>query len=408
MSFDVETIRKSFPLIWEDDTNLHYLDSAATAQKPNTVIDCIDVYYQQQNAAVHRGTHKLSADATIAMEEARATIGKFINTTSYKEVVFTKGTTESINLIANSWGRSNLKAGDEIIISEMEHHANIVPWQMVASELQILIKVWPITVNGELDLDTLDQLISDKTRLIAISHISNVLGTQNPVKEICQLAKSYHIVTMIDGAQAVMHQNIDVQDLGCDFYVFSGHKLYGPTGIGILWARESILASMPPWQGGGAMIDQVDLYQGSTWADIPTRFEAGTPHVAGILGLARAVEFVTDIGIEAIAEHEDALMNYALAQLASIDHLIIYGPQYRTGVISFNLGELHAFDVGSFLDSYGVAIRTGHHCAMPLMKHYEVASMCRASIAVYTNKADVDALVAGLRRISRLLRSELA
>ena len=382
MSFSIDAIRRQFPAIIDNPQCLHYLDSAATAQKPQSVIDRLTQFYQRENAAVHRGIHQLSSNATIAMEQARASVSDFINAQSPKEIVFTKGTTESINLVANSWGKSALNKGDEIIISEMEHHANIVPWQIIAETLGVIIKVWPVNEYGELSLEVLATLISNKTKLITLTHVSNVLGTVNPVAEVCLLAQKHNITTMIDGAQAVVHQAVDVQKIGCDFYVFSGHKLYGPTGIGILWAKASILAAMPPWQGGGAMIDDVDIYTKSTFADIPTRFEAGTPHVEGILGLQTAIDFINDIGFAAIQAHEQKLVDYAVEQLSTIEHLNIYGTGQRAGVISFNFGKLHAFDVGSFLDKYGVAIRTGHHCALPLMKHFKVPSMCRASFAI--------------------------
>ena len=408
MSFSIEDIRQQFPAIIDNPHCLHYLDSAATAQKPQSVIDRLTQFYQRENAAVHRGIHQLSSNATIAMEQARASVSDFINAQSPKEIVFTKGTTESINLVANSWGKSALNYKDEIIISEMEHHANIVPWQIIAQTLGVIIKVWPVNEYGELSLEVLATLISDKTKLITLTHVSNVLGTVNPVAEVCQLAQKHNIKTLIDGAQAVVHQAVDVEKIGCDFYVFSGHKLYGPTGIGVLWAKTSILAAMPPWQGGGAMIEDVDIYTQSTFADIPTRFEAGTPHVEGILGLQTAINFINDIGFDAIQAHEQQLVNYAVEQLNTIEHLHIYGTGQRAGVISFNFGKLHAFDVGSFLDKYGVAIRTGHHCALPLMKHFKVPSMCRASFAIYTNVADVDALISGLKRIGMLLESEIA
>ena len=408
MSFSIEGIRQQFPAIIDNPHCLHYLDSAATAQKPQSVIDRLAQFYQRENAAVHRGIHQLSSNATIAMEQARASVSDFINAPSPKEIVFTKGTTESINLVANSWGKSALTKGDEIIISEMEHHANIVPWQIIAQTLGVIIKVWPVNEYGELSLEVLATLISDKTNLITLTHVSNVLGTVNPVAEVCQLAQKHNIKTLIDGAQAVVHQAVDVEKIGCDFYVFSGHKLYGPTGIGVLWAKTSILAAMPPWQGGGAMIEDVDIYTQSTFADIPTRFEAGTPHVEGILGLQTAINFINDIGFDAIQAHEQQLVHYAVEQLNTIEHLHIYGTGQRAGVISFNFGKLHAFDVGSFLDKYGVAIRTGHHCALPLMKHFKVSSMCRASFAIYTNVADVDALISGLKRIGMLLESEIA
>lgn len=404
MKFNIEKIRQQFPLIMDNPHCQHYLDSAATAQKPESVITKESAFYRYQNAAVHRGIHRLSSDATIDMEKARSTVAQFIGADCASEVIFTKGTTESINLIANSWGGSQLKAGDEIIISEMEHHANIVPWQLLASQKKLTIRVWPMESDGTLLISNLIKLINQDTRLLAITHVSNVLGSVNPIKEICQLARLHNIVTVVDGAQAIMHQQVNVDDLGCDFYTFSGHKLYAPTGVGVLWGKKSLLNEMPPWQGGGAMIQDVDFVSGSTWADIPTRFEAGTPHIAGIIGLAEAISFVKRVGLNNIAEHEQKLMSYALDELAQIPELVLYGSSHRTGVISFNLGDIHAFDVGSFLDKYSVAIRTGHHCALPIMKHYKVPAMCRASIAMYTSKSDIDALVDGLKRIHRLFQ----
>lgn len=407
MKQTIETIRQQFPAIIDNPKCSHYLDSAATSQKPNSVINRLSQFYQAENAAVHRGIHSLSSSATIAMENARASVAEFINAGHSKEIIFTKGATESINLVANSWGRNVLKKGDEIILSEMEHHANIVPWQLIAQTLGVKIIVWPINEQGELSFDVLTSLISKNTQLIAMTHVSNVLGTVNAVEEVCKLAQEHQIKTLIDGAQAVVHQAVDVTQLGCDFYVFSGHKIYGPTGVGVLWGKAKQLKAMPPWQGGGAMIDDVDIYNGSTFADIPSRFEAGSPNVSAILGLQAAIEFIVNIGFTTIQDHEKALINYALEQLKTVEHLNIYGSAQRAGVISFNLGKLHAFDVGSFLDKYGIAIRTGHHCAMPLMKHFKVASMCRVSFAIYNNHADVDALISGLKRIGILLKSEI-
>ncbi len=408
MTQSIAAIRQQFPAILDNPQCLHYLDSAATAQKPTRVIERLSQFYQSENAAVHRGIHRLSSVATNAMEQARTAVADFINAENPKEIIFTKGTTESINLVANSWGRCALKKGDEIIISEMEHHANIVPWQLIAQTLDVKIKVWPINAQGELSLNVLNSLISKNTQLIAMTHVSNVLGTVNAVKEVCQLAKKHQVITLIDGAQAVVHQGVDVRQLGCDFYVFSGHKIYAPTGVGVLWGKAELLETMPPWQGGGAMIDDVDIYSRSTFADIPTRFEAGSPHVAGILGLQSAIEFINNIGFSAIQTHEKALITYAIEQLKTIEHLKLYGNEQRAGVISFNFGKLHAFDVGSFLDKYGIAIRTGHHCALPLMKHFKVTSMCRVSFAIYNNYADVDALIIGLKRIGVLLENEIA
>lgn len=405
MSFDLARVRADFPLLAREVNGqpLAYLDSAASAQKPQVVIDAESQFYEQGYAAVHRGIHTLSAEATTLMENVRIRAAQFLNAASAEEIVFVKGTTEAINLVANSWGGSQLQAGDNIIITEMEHHANIVPWQMVASRTGAEVRFIPLTANGELDVAQLPGLIDSRTRLLAVTQVSNVLGTENPVKALVAQARAAGIVTLVDGAQAVMHHQVDVQDLDCDFYVFSGHKIYGPTGIGILYGRKALLDQMPPWEGGGAMIATVSLTEGSTWAAAPWRFEAGTPNTGAIIGLGAALDYVSELGLAAIYQHEQALMRYALDKLATVPDLVIYGPQQRAGVIAFNLGKHHAFDVGSFLDQYGIAIRTGHHCAMPLMKHYAVPAMCRASLVLYNTEEEVDRLVAGLIRIHRLL-----
>ncbi|ELI8293284.1 cysteine desulfurase SufS [Yersinia enterocolitica] len=401
----IEQIRADFPLLSREVNGqpLAYLDSAASAQKPQIVIDRELNFYREGYAAVHRGIHTLSAEATAQMEAVRSQVAGFINAASAEEIVFVKGTTEAINLVANSYGRLKLKAGDSIIITEMEHHANIVPWQMLAKEIGIEIRVWPLTETGELEPAALAGLMDNTTKLLAITQVSNVLGTVNPIKEIVAQAKAAGLVVLVDGAQAIMHQAVDVQDLGCDFYVFSGHKLYGPSGIGILYGKSELLQQMPPWEGGGAMIKTVSLTQGTTFADAPWRFEAGSPNTAGIMGLGAAISYVNGLGLEQIQQYEQSLMQYALEQLSQIKSLTLYGPTKRAGVIAFNLGQHHAYDVGSFLDQYGIAIRTGHHCAMPLMAFYQVPSMCRASLALYNTREEVDRLVAGLLRIEKLL-----
>ncbi|EPZ8122565.1 cysteine desulfurase SufS [Yersinia enterocolitica] len=401
----IEQIRADFPLLSREVNAqpLAYLDSAASAQKPQIVIDRELNFYREGYAAVHRGIHTLSAEATAQMEAVRSQVTGFINAASAEEIVFVKGTTEAINLVANSYGRHALKAGDSIIITEMEHHANIVPWQMLAKDIGIEIRVWPLTATGELELTALAGLMDNTTKLLAITQVSNVLGTVNPIKEIVAQAKAAGLVVLVDGAQAIMHQAVDVQDLGCDFYVFSGHKLYGPSGIGILYGKSELLQQMPPWEGGGAMIKTVSLTQGTTFADAPWRFEAGSPNTAGIMGLGAAISYVNGLGLEQIQQYEQSLMQYALEQLSQIKSLTLYGPTKRAGVIAFNLGQHHAYDVGSFLDQYGIAIRTGHHCAMPLMAFYQVPSMCRASLALYNTREEVDRLVAGLLRIEKLL-----
>ncbi|WP_313021757.1 cysteine desulfurase SufS [Atlantibacter hermannii] len=405
MSYNVEQIRADFPVLTREVNGqpLAYLDSAASAQKPNAVIDAQSDLYRHGYAAVHRGIHTLSAEATERMENVRGQVARFIGAQSPEEIVFVRGTTEGINLVANSWGMSAVKAGDNIIISTMEHHANIVPWQMLCKRTGAELRVIPLNQDGTLKLDVLPQLIDSNTKLLAITQISNVLGTENPVAEMIKLAHQSGVKVLIDGAQAVMHHAIDVTALDCDFYVFSGHKLYGPTGIGVLYVKADILQAMPPWEGGGAMIATVSLTEGTTWTAAPWRFEAGTPNTTGIIGLGAAIHYVSDIGLDNIGEYEQSLMRYALNELAKVPDLTLYGPSSRLGVIAFNLGKHHAYDVGSFLDNYGIAVRTGHHCAMPLMAFYNVPAMCRASLAMYNTEEEVDRLVAGLIRIHRLL-----
>lgn len=405
MSFPIERVRSEFQLLAREVNGqpLAYLDSAASAQKPQSVIDRELDFYRHGYAAVHRGIHSLSAEATQDMEAVREKVATFINAASVEEIVFVKGTTEGINLVANSFGRHFLQPGDSIIITEMEHHANIVPWQMLAQERGLNLRIWPLQQDGTLDLAQLPGLIDTSTKLLALTQVSNVLGTVNPVQEITAQAKAAGLKVLIDGAQAVMHQQVDVQALDCDFYVFSGHKLYGPSGIGILYGRQALLQQMPPWEGGGSMIQQVSLTHGTTYAEPPWRFEAGSPNTAGIMGLGAAIDYVNALGLAAIGDYEQSLMHYALEALQQVPTLKIYGPAERAGVIAFNLGEHHAYDVGSFLDKYGIAIRTGHHCAMPLMAFYNVPSMCRASLALYNTRDEVDRLVAGLQRIQKLL-----
>ncbi|AYP25035.1 cysteine desulfurase SufS [Pantoea agglomerans] len=405
MNFDLERVRADFPIL-KREVNGHplaYLDSAASAQRPLLVINAESHFYQHGYAAVHRGIHTLSQQATSDMENVRDQAARFINAQSQEEIVFVKGTTEGINLVANTWGSSNLQAGDNLIITEMEHHANIVPWQMLAQRTGAEVRVLPLNDNGELALEQLAGLIDSRTRLLAVTHVSNVLGTVNPVKAIVAQAKAAGVITLVDGAQAVMHDKVDVQDIGCDFYAFSSHKLYGPNGVGILYGRKALLDEMPPWEGGGSMIERVMLPTGTTWNSAPWRFEAGTPNTGGIIGFGAAMAYVQALGLDTIHQRETALMNYALDKLGTVPDIQIYGPQSRAGVIAFNLGKHHAYDVGSFLDQYGIAIRTGHHCAMPLMQHYSVPAMCRASFTFYNSEEEVDRLAAGLTRIHRLL-----
>lgn len=405
MSFSVHSVRADFPILTREVNGvpLAYLDSAASAQKPNQVIDAEAEFFRHGYAAVHRGIHTLSAEATQRMELVRTQVAGFLNARLPEELVFVRGTTEGINLVANSWGASQVRAGDNIIISAMEHHANIVPWQMLCERVGAELRVIPLNIDGTLQLEALPGLFDARTRLLAITQVSNVLGTENPVADIITLAHQHGAKVLIDGAQAIMHHPVDVQALDCDFYVFSGHKLYGPTGIGVLYVKEDILQAMPPWEGGGSMIATVSLTEGTTYAKAPWRFEAGTPNTGGIIGLGAAIEYVSGLGLDAIEQYEQTLMRYALNALADVPDLTLYGPQERLGVIAFNLGKHHAYDVGSFLDNYGVAVRTGHHCAMPLMAFYHVPAMCRASLVMYNTEEEVDRLVAGLKRIHQLL-----
>ncbi|MEL4013401.1 cysteine desulfurase SufS [Dryocola clanedunensis] len=405
MSFSIDQVCADFPILSREVNGqpLVYLDSAASAQKPQVVIDAELDFYSHGYAAVHRGIHTLSAEATQLMESVRNQVASFVNAKVPEEIVFVRGTTEGINLVANSWGRANVRAGDNIIISAMEHHANIVPWQMLCEQAGATLRVIPLNADGTLALEVFPTLIDERTRLLAITHVSNVLGTENPVREMIATAHQAGVKVLVDGAQAIMHHAVDVQALGCDFYLFSGHKIYGPTGIGILYAREEILQDMQPWEGGGSMIATVSLTEGTTYAAAPWRFEAGTPNTAGIIGLGAALRYVESLGLQEIGEYEQTLMRYAQQALKTVPDLTVYGPDSRLGVIAFNLGKHHAYDVGSFLDNYGIAVRTGHHCAMPLMAYYQVPAMCRASFAMYNTEEEVDRLVAGLQRIHRLL-----
>lgn len=405
MSYSVSDVRADFPVLSREVNGvpLAYLDSAASAQKPNQVIDAEAEFYRHGYAAVHRGIHTLSAEATQRMENVRAQAANFLNARSAEELVFVRGTTEAINLVAHSWGNSQIRAGDNIIITMMEHHANIVPWQMLCERTGAELRVIPLNPDGTLQLDVWRELLDDRTRLLAITQVSNVLGTENPIAEMTALAHQHGAKVLVDGAQAVIHHTVDVQALDCDFYAFSAHKLYGPTGIGILYVKEDILQAMPPWEGGGSMIATVSLTDGTTYARAPWRFEAGTPNTGGIIALGAAIEYVSTLGLDNIHAYEQSLMTYALAEMATVPDITLYGPAQRQGVIAFNLGKHHAYDVGSFLDNYGVAVRTGHHCAMPLMAFYNVPAMCRASLAIYNTQEEVDRLVAGLKRIHQLL-----
>lgn len=404
--FNVNEIRKDFPILSRtvNGKPLVYFDNGATAQKPQQVIDAISHYYAFQNSNIHRGVHTLSREITIAYEEARKTIQLHLNAKQTSEIIFTKGTTESINLVAHCFGKINISEGDEIIITQMEHHSNIVPWQLLCEDKKAVLKYIPINEAGELMLEELPQLITSKTKLVAFTHISNTLGTINPVKEMIATIRSLSMAAiLIDGAQAVPHLKPDVQELDCDFYVFSGHKLFGPTGVGILFAKESWLNKFPPYQTGGGTIKTVTLEK-TEFAESPLKFEAGTPHIEGGIGLAAAIKYVTEIGFENIQKHEDDLLQYATKQLKGIEGLVIYGnAKYKTSVISFNVGSIHPFDIGTLLDKYGVAIRSGHHCTQPICQFYGIPGTIRASFAFYNTFEEVDVFMEALKKSIRLL-----
>jgi len=407
-NFSVEQIRADFPLLSRkvNNTPLIYLDSAASAQKPQIVIDSEMNFYREDYAAVNRGIHTLGEKATEAMEHVRCQVADFIHAKTEKEIIFVKGTTEGINLVANSYGSHFLNTGDSIIITEMEHHANIVPWQILAKQRGLIIKIWHLTTSGELNLSDLQNLIDHRTHLLAITHVSNVLGTINPIRDIIIKAKALtkDLIVLVDGAQAIVHQKVDVQALGCDFYVFSGHKLYGPTGIGILYGKNKLLQMMPPWESGGSMIKNVSLTEETTFADSPVRFEAGSPNTAAIIGMGAAISYINQLGLNRIHHYEQSLMTYALKMLKQVPSFKLYGSEKnRVGVIAFNLGHHHSYDVGIFLDQYGIAIRTGQHCAMPLMKFYNVSTMCRISLALYNTREEINQLVYALQSIKCLL-----
>ncbi|MCP5310947.1 cysteine desulfurase [Cognatazoarcus halotolerans] len=381
---------------------LVYLDNGATTQKPETVIEAERTFYRESNANIHRGVHWLSQHATDLYEAGRKTVQRFINAAKAEEVVFTRGTTEAINLVAQSWGRAQLKAGDEILITTMEHHSNIVPWQLLCEQTGAVLKVAPINDAGELELDAFAALLGERTRLVAITHVSNALGTVNPLAGLIEQAHAVGATVLVDGAQAVAHQAVDVQALGCDFYAFSGHKLYGPTGIGALYGRHALLAAMPPWQGGGDMIRTVS-FERSTYADVPQRFEAGTPNIAGVVGLAAAIDYVSGIGMASIAVHEHALLEHATATLNGIPGLRLIGTAAnKAGILSFMVDGIHPHDLGTILDAEGVAIRAGHHCAMPLMTRFGIPGTARASLGVYNDEADIAALAEAIEKAQHM------
>jgi cysteine desulfurase/selenocysteine lyase len=403
-AYDIEEIRAQFPILKElvHDRPLVYFDNAATSQKPRRVIKAESAYYATINANVHRGVHTLSTKATEAQEAAREIVRAHVNAKHTHEVIFTSGTTASINLAATGLGQLLLKKGDEVVISGMEHHSNIVPWQLACERHGAVLKVIPITASGEWDLAQVP--FSDRTRILAISHVSNTMGTINPVKKLIAQARKQNIITVVDGAQAVPHLRVDVQELGCDFYAFSGHKAYGPTGSGALYGREELLERMPPWQGGGEMIDTVKLEK-STWAKLPFKFEAGTPNIAGIIGMGEAIRWMEDYDKSAMAAHEQELLQHATKELLAIEDLRIIGTaKEKVGVISFVIEGVHHYDLGTLLDQQGIAVRTGHHCTQPLMDRFGVSGTTRASFACFNTIAGIDALVTGVKKGVKMLR----
>jgi cysteine desulfurase/selenocysteine lyase len=400
---DVAALRQDFPALHQkvNGKPLVYLDNAATSQKPRAVLDALSSYYRSDNANVHRGIHELSRRATEAYEEARVKVARFIGAADPSEVIWTRGTTEGINLVANAWGSHNVRQGDEILLSVMEHHSNLVPWQLLARRTGARLRYLEIDGDGRLVLDDLPSLLSDRTRLVAITHVSNALGTINPVREIVAAARAVGATVLLDGAQGAVHTRLDVQALGADFYAFSGHKMCGPTGIGVLWGRRALLDAMEPWQGGGEMIEFVER-DTSTWAEVPHKFEAGTPNIAGAIGMGAAVDYLAAVGMDAIAAHERELVTYALDRLGAIPGIRIYGPpspDQRSAVVSFTLGDAHPHDISTILDSEGVAVRAGHHCAQLVMKRYDVSATARASFYLYNTRDEVDRLADGLEAV---------
>ncbi|MDA1094176.1 MAG: cysteine desulfurase [Acidobacteria bacterium] len=402
--FDVEQIRGLFPILAQrvGDRPLAYLDNAATTQKPRAVLDTLARYYASENANIHRGVYGLSQRATEAYEGARGKVARFLNAAEPAEIIFTRNATEGINLVAHTFGRQRVGAGDEVIISTMEHHSNIVPWQMLCEEKGAHLRVVPITDTGELMLDELASLLGPRTKLLSLVHMSNSLGTINPVREVVELARTHGVPVLIDGSQAAYHMPVDVQALGCDFYVVTGHKLYGPTGIGALYGRRSLLDAMPPYQGGGDMIRSV-TFERTTYNDVPHKFEAGTPHIAGAIGLGAAVDFIAGVGFDAIAAHEGRLLEYATTSLSAVPGLRLIGTApNKASILSFVLDGVHAHDIGTIVDTEGVAIRTGHHCAQPVMDRFNVPATARASLAMYNTTDEVDQLVAALTKVREL------
>ncbi len=403
-AFDVEKIREDFPVLKQTihGKPLVYLDNAATAQKPRAVIDAIVKFYEVDCANIHRGVHELSQRSTKAYEQTRAKVKRFLNARATHEIVFVRGTTEGINLVTQSWGRHNVKSGDEIVVAGLEHHSNIVPWQMLCEETGAVLRVIPINDRGELIIDEYSKLLGPRTRMVAIGHVSNALGTINPVGKMIEMAHAAGALTLVDGAQAVPHMKVDVQALDVDFYAFSGHKLFGPTGIGVLYGKQGLLEAMPPYQGGGDMIRTV-TFEKTTYNDLPYKFEAGTPDIAGGIGLGAAIDYVNHIGIENIEAYEHELLVYATEKISRIPGLRIIGTaREKAAVISFVIEGIHPHDIGTVLDRQGIAVRTGHHCAQPVMDRYQIPATTRASFAFYNTKAEIDALIAGLHKVQEV------
>jgi cysteine desulfurase/selenocysteine lyase len=397
-------IRKDFPILAQQvhSKPLIYLDNAATSQKPKCVIEALTRFYQMDNANIHRGVHQLSERSTQSYEAARDRVRRFLNAANTREIIFVRGATEGINLVAQTYGRTRVSAGDEIVISALEHHSNIVPWQMLCEEKGAVLRVIPINDRGEMEFDQFEKLLNHRTRLVAVSHVSNALGTINPVREIVKTAHGWNVPVLIDGAQAVPHIGVDVRSLACDFYVFSGHKVFGPTGIGVLYGREQLLKDMPPWQGGGDMIRSV-TFEKTTYNDLPYKFEAGTPDIAGVIGLGAAIDYLDQIGMDVVAAHERDLLEYGTRALESISGLRLIGvAREKAGVLSFVIDGVHPHDAGTILDREGVAVRAGHHCAQPVMDRFGLSGTTRASLAFYNTREDIDALVAGIQKVKEV------
>jgi len=402
--FDVEEVRRDFPILREKVRGkpLVYLDNAATSQKPQVVIETLQKYYSRENANIHRGIHFLSERATQAYEDARAKVGGFLNAAESREIIFVRGTTEGINLVAQSYGRKFIGEEDEIILSAMEHHSNIVPWQILCEQVGARLRIIPMNDDGELLIDEYERLLSDRTKVVAVTHLSNALGTINPIKQIIQIAHRHGVPVLVDGAQAVPHLKVDVRNLDCDFYAFSGHKLYGPTGVGVLYGKASLLDAMPPYQGGGDMIRSV-TFEKTLYNVLPYKFEAGTPNIAGGIGLGAAIDYLSQVGLDLVAAYERELLDYATDVVSTITGVQIIGTaKEKAGILSFVLEGVHAHDVGTILDQEGIAIRTGHHCAMPVMQRFGVPATARASLAFYNTKEEVDALVGAIHKVKRV------